>query len=138
MKNEGQTTATASNPWWNGAYILVTDVSNEDPQDVTALIFKVIGSSDGFLFGVVALNESRTLENQPVVPFEVKSLKFITGKKGGGKLLFTDFDSAKAFADQNGLDAKVLEPRAAREPKKAPKKTPKTTTPTYRQQKQAA
>lgn len=137
MTKQDTTTATASNPWWNGSYILVTDTSNEDPQDASALIFKVIGSGDGFLFGVVALNEEQTLENQPVIPFEVKSLKFITGK-GGGKLLFTSFESAKAYADQNGFDAKVLEPRAEKEPKKAPKKTPKTTTPTYRQQKQAA
>lgn len=133
MTKQDTTTATESNPWWSGAYVLVAGVSKEKSQDVSALIFKVIGSSDGFLFGVIALNESRTLENQPIVPFMVESLKFNTGKTGGN-LLFTSFERAKAYADQNGIDAKVATtpaPQAAKEPKKA-------TSPTYRQQKQAA
>lgn len=136
MTKQDTTTATASNPWWNGAYVLATDIDKENPKAVSALFFKVIGYGDGFLFGVIALNESRTLENQPVVPFMVESLKFNTGKTGGN-LLFTSFESAKAYADQNGIDAKAVAtpaPQAAKEPKTAPKKT----TPTYRQQKQAA
>lgn len=154
MKNEGQTTATASNPWWNGAYVIATEINKENPQDATALFFKVIGSGDGFLFGVIALNESRTLENQPVVPFMMESLKFNTGNTGGN-LLFSSFEAAESYAAENGIEAytlatiapeKAARDKAAQEattapaPKKGPKKAPpaKKTAPTYRTQKQAA